>query len=396
MYIFILMDGSKGRVWVEIYLDHLVNNYKIIKKRVKKAKIMAAIKADAYGHGAIEVARILESKGVYMFGVASVEEGIELRQAGIASKILILSPILYTQIDAVIKYDFMPTISEFQFFKMLDKKLRAIGKPIQAHIEVDTGMTRTGIPYDNARESIGKMNSSLNIKIDGIFSHFPLAGADGAFTKKQIKKFRSLITDLRRYKINPPCIHLANSSGIFKHTDSHFNLVRPGIVLYGLTSSPDVHYTKGLSPVMALKSRVVNIRNAKTNTPVSYNHTFVTKRKSRIATISVGYGDGYPRALSNVGEVLVRGVRAPIIGTICMDLIMVDVTDIQGVKVGDIVTLIGKDGNEEIRVEECANKSHTIVYEITSGIGPRVARVFKYNDRFISVRNLLGRWRYGR
>jgi len=396
MYIFILMDGSKGRVWVEIYLDHLVNNYKIIKKRVKKAKIMAAIKADAYGHGAIEVARILESKGVYMFGVASVEEGIELRQAGIASKILILSPILYTQIDAVIKYDFMPTISEFQFFKMLDKKLRAIGKPIQAHIEVDTGMTRTGIPYDDARESIGKMNSSLNIKIDGIFSHFPLAGADGAFTKKQIKKFRSLITDLRRYKINPPCIHLANSSGIFKHTDSHFNLVRPGIVLYGLTSSPDVHYTKGLSPVMALKSRVVNIRNAKTNTPVSYNHTFVTKRKSRIATISVGYGDGYPRALSNVGEVLVRGVRAPIIGTICMDLIMVDVTDIQGVKVGDIVTLIGKDGNEEIRVEECANKSHTIVYEITSGIGPRVARVFKYNDRFISVRNLLGRWRYGR
>ncbi|MEE8596852.1 MAG: alanine racemase [bacterium] len=396
MYIFILMDGSKGRVWVEIYLDHLVNNYKIIKKRVKKAKIMAAIKADAYGHGAIEVARILESKGVYMFGVASVEEGIELRQVGIASKILILSPILYTQIDAVIKYDFMPTISEFQFFKMLDKKLRAIGKPIQVHIEVDTGMTRTGIPYDNARESIGKMNSSLNIKIDGIFSHFPLAGADGAFTKKQIKKFRSLITDLRRYKINPPCIHLANSSGIFKHTDSHFNLVRPGIALYGLTSSPDVHYTKGLSPVMALKSRVVNIRNAKTNTPVSYNHTFVTKRKSRIATISVGYGDGYPRALSNVGEVLVRGVRAPIIGTICMDLIMVDVTDIQGVKVGDIVTLIGKDGNEEIRVEECANKSHTIVYEITSGIGPRVARVFKYNDRFISVRNLLGRWRYGR
>ena len=163
------MNGSEGRVWVEIYLDHLVNNYKIIKKKVKKAKIMAAIKADAYGHGAIEVARILESKGVYMFGVASVEEGIELRQAGIASKILILSPILYSQINAVIKYDFMPTISEFQFFKILDKKLKTLGKPIQAHIEIDTCMARTGIPYDNARESIGKMNSSLNIKIDGVF-----------------------------------------------------------------------------------------------------------------------------------------------------------------------------------------------------------------------------------
>lgn len=396
MYIFILMNGSEGRVWVEIYLDHLVNNYKIIKKKVKKAKIMAAIKADAYGHGAIEVARILESRGVYMFGVASVEEGIELRQAGIASKILILSPILYSQIDAAIKYELIPTISEFQFFKILDKKLKTLGKQILVHIEIDTGMARTGISFDNARESIRKMNSSPCVKIEGIFSHFPLAGSDGAFTKKQIIKFRSLVKDLRRYKINPSCVHLANSSGIFKHTDSHFNLVRPGIALYGLTSSPEVHYTKGLLPVMALKSRVVNIRNAKTNTPVSYNHTFVTKRKSRIATISVGYGDGYPRALSNVGEVLVKGVRAPIIGIICMDLIMVDVTDIQGVKVGDIVTLIGKDGNEEIRVEECANKSHTIVYEITSGIGPRVARVFKYNDRFISVRNLLGRWRYGR
>ncbi len=395
MYIFILMNVTAGRVWAEIYLDRLSNNYKTIQKKVEKARIMAAIKADAYGHGAIEVAKTLEAEGIYMFGVASVEEGIELRQAGLTSKILILSPILYSQIDAIIEHNLIPTISELGFFEVLDKKLRALGKPMFVHIEVDTGMTRTGISYDHARESIRKMNTSPLIKIEGIFSHFPLADSNGSFSKKQIREFNALIKNLKRLEINPSFIHLANSSGIFKHSDSHFNLVRPGIALYGLTSSPETHYSNDFLPVMALKSRVVNIRDAEVNTPVSYGHTFVTKRRSRIATISVGYGDGYPRVLSNNGEVLVKGKRAPIVGTICMDLIMIDVTDIKGVKIGDIVTLIGEDGNEAITAEECANKANTIVYEITSGIGPRVARVFKYQNQCVSVRNLLGRWTNG-
>jgi len=393
MYIILLVNDTAGRVWVEIYLDRLVNNYKIIKKKAKRAKIMAAIKADAYGHGAIEVARTLELKGVYMFGVASLEEGIELRQAGITSKILILSPILYSQIDAILEYNLIPTISEIGFLKALNIKLKKLHKSIFVHIEVDTGMTRTGIPYGGAEEAIRQINDSPRTKIEGIFSHFPLAGDDGAFTKKQTEEFGNLVRNLRRLKINPPLIHLANSSGVFKHTDSHFNLIRPGISLYGLTSSPDIYYAKNFLPVMTLKSKVVNIRNVEPNTAISYGHTFTTKRKSKIATVSVGYGDGYPRALSNVGEVLVRERRAPIVGTICMDLIMIDVTGITGIKVGDVVTLIGQDGNEEITAEECAQKSHTIVYEITSGIGPRVARVFKIKNQTISVRNLLGRWR---
>lgn len=394
MYIFILVNVTEGRVWAEIYLDHLINNYKIIQKKTRKAKVMAAIKADAYGHGAVEVARTLESEGIYMFGVASVEEGVELRQAGITSKILVLSPILYSQIDTVVEYNLIPTISEFGFFRVLNKKLKALRKPISVHIEVDTGMTRTGIPYDKARQSIKKMSSSQFVKIEGLFSHFPLADSDGAFTKKQIKEFSGLVKDLRKYKINPSFIHLANSSGLFKHIDSHFRLVRPGIALYGLTASPDIHYTKSLLPVLSLKSRIVNIRNVKANTPISYGHIFVTKKRSRIATISVGYGDGYPRALSNVGEVLLKGTRAPIVGAICMDLIMIDVTGIGRVKVGDVVTLIGDDGDEQITAEECAIKSNTIVYEISTGIGPRVARVFKYRNRFFGVRDLLGRWRY--
>lgn len=396
MYIILLMNDTAGRVWVEIYLDRLVNNYNIIKNKAKQAKIMAAIKADAYGHGAIEVARTLELEGVYMFGVASLEEGIELRQAGITSKILILSPILYSQIDAALEFNLIPTISEIGFLRELNKKLKHLRKPILVHIEVDTGMTRTGIPYGDAERAIRRINTSPHIKIDGIFSHFPLADNDGAFTKQQIEEFGTLIRNLRKLKIMPPLIHLANSSGVFMNNASHFNLVRPGIALYGLTSSPTVHYAKNFSPVMTLKSKVVNIRNVEPHTPISYGHTFTTKRKSKIATISVGYGDGYPRALSNSGDVLVRGKRAPIVGTICMDLIMIDVTTIPRVKVGDVVKLIGKDGREEITAEECAQKAHTIVYEITSGIGPRVARVFKYRDQIINVRNLLGRWRNGK
>lgn len=385
---------TEGRVWAEIYLDRLINNYKAIRKRANKATIMAAIKADAYGHGAVEVARMLEAEGTSMFGVASVEEGVELRQAGVGSKILVLSPVLYSQIATIIEYDLIPTISEMRFFNILAKKVKALRKPMLVHVEIDSGMTRTGIPYDKAVDAITKIERSSSIKIEGLFSHFPLADGDGAFTKKQIREFQQLMRKLREHRISPPYLHLANSSGIFKHKDSHFNLVRPGISLYGLTASPQIRYSRTLSPVMALKSRVVNVRNVGKDTPVSYGHTYRTKKRSTIATVSIGYGDGYPRALSNKGAVLIKGKRAPIIGTVCMDLMMVDVTGIRGVVVGDIVTIIGKDGKAEITAEECAQQSHTIVYEITSGIGPRVARVFKFDDRVISVRNLLGRWRY--
>jgi alanine racemase len=394
MYIFILMKVTEGRVWAEIYLDRLVNNYKIIQHRAKNARIMAAIKADAYGHGALETARILEAEGVFMFGVASIEEGIELRQGGITSPILVLSPVLYPQIDEVLEYDLIPTISELTFFNALEEKAKSLKKPVSVHVEVDTGMTRTGLSYDAALNSMQKIEKSPYIKIQGIFSHFPLADGDGAFTRGQINKFKTLVRDLKQHKIKPPYIHLANSSGIFKHIDSHFNLVRPGIALYGLTASPDIRYNKAFAPVMVLKSKVVNIRNVEGKTSVSYGHTFTTKKSSKIATISVGYGDGYPRAFSNTADIIIRGKRARVIGAVCMDLIMADISHIKGVQLNDIVTLIGKDGKEEITAEECARKANTIVYEITSGIGPRVARVFKYNERLISVRNLLGRWRY--
>ncbi|MEO0141795.1 MAG: alanine racemase [candidate division WOR-3 bacterium] len=389
------MDTIAGRAWAEVYLDRLVNNYYLIKRKVGNKKIMAAIKADAYGHGAVEVARTLQREGVDIFGVASAEEGIELRLAGITGQIIILSPILKNQIDAILEYNLTPTISELSFFQELNQRLRRLKRPILVHIEIDTGMTRTGFPYDKAMAAIQDIQKSPYVKIEGIFSHFPLADSDGRFSRGQIKKFAQLIDNLGGMGNRFRFIHLANSSGIFRYPNSHFNLVRPGISLYGLTSSPDVEYDKGFKPVMSLKSKIVSLRDVPPNTPVSYGHTYRTRRKSRIATISVGYGDGYPRILSNSGEVLCHGKRAGIVGTICMDLLMVDVTDIPQAKIGDVVTLIGEDGSAEIKVEELAEKCKTIVYEITSGIGPRVARVFKNGNRVVSIRNLLGRWRNG-
>ena len=390
-----LMNTSEGRVWAEISLDRLKDNCKIIQKAVGSAKIMAAIKADAYGHGAIEIARILESEGIDIFGVAGVEEGIELRAAGIKSKILVLSPILYSQIDAILRYDIIPTISELGFFEVLDERLRKLARPFPVHIEIDTGMTRTGFPLEQAAEAVEKINASPRIMIEGIFSHFPLADANGSFTQKQIEKFDGLIDDLRRRKSDIGLVHLANSSGIFRWPDSHYHLVRPGIALYGLRSSQSITYQGDFKPVMALKSRVVNIRLVEAKTPVSYGHTFLTKRQSKIATVSVGYGDGYPRLLSNKGEVLIHSKRAPIVGTVCMDLIMVDITNVPHVKIGDVATLFGRDGESTISAEECAEKANTIVYEITSGIGPRVARVFKLDNQIVKIRTLLGRWGNG-
>jgi len=393
VYIIILMNSMEGRVWAEIYLDRLIHNYHIIRKAAKNTQIMAAIKADAYGHGAVEVAKTLEAQGVEMFGVASVEEGIELREAGVTSKILILSPILHNQIDTVIEYRLMPTIADLHFFKKLNEKLIRLKRPMTVHIEIDTGMTRTGLPYKEAEEALNIIRKSPLIRIEGIFSHFPTADADGAFSRKQIKDFTNLINNLSQSGLKPGFYHLSNSAGIFKYANAHFNLVRPGISLYGLRSSPEVKFSEGFRPVMALKSRIVNLREVPANTPISYGHLYRTKKRSMIATLSVGYGDGYPRMLSNTGEVLCHGKKAKIVGAICMDLMMVDVTKIPDIRISDVITLIGQEGCEEILAEECAAKCRTIVYELTSGIGPRVARLYKYRSRVVSIRNLLGRWR---
>ncbi len=377
-----------GRVWAEIDLSLLLENYKKIKRLTRGAKIMAPIKADAYGHGAIEIGQSLEKAGVYMFGVASVEEGIELRKCGIRRPILILSPIPFEEIDAIFEYNLRPTISDISFLELLELKTRFRKRQLPVHIEIDTGMTRTGLPYNLAFDIICRINNFKNFTLEGVFTHFPSADTDRAFTRRQVVMFEKLKKKLYNAGIVPKLFHISNTAGILKNYNGKFNLTRPGISLFGLTPSPKIRNSIGLKPILELKTIIVNIRDVPKGTPVSYGPIFRTRRPSRIATLSVGYGDGYPRCLSNTGEVIVRGRRASIVGAICMDLMMVDVTNIPGISVNDTVTLIGREGNVEITCSELARRARTIIYEIICGIGPRVPRVYHFHKRFYRVRNL--------
>jgi len=377
------------RIWAGINLDALEENLKTVKQMLNGKKILLAIKADAYGHGAKEIAAHLNGK-VDMFGVASVEEGINLRtNTRITSPILILSPIPYSVIPALFDYNLTPTISEKEFARVLAATAKKKNQPIRVHIEVDTGMGRTGLPFAEALSTITKIGSEPYLKIEGIFTHFPAADSDFSFTREQIARFSQLTESLAQAGIKPIIRHIANSAGFLNFTESYFDMIRPGLIIYGIHPNQNTAKTIPLKPVMSLRTRVVNLRWVAKGTSISYERTYITKRASLIAVITAGYGDGYPWSLSNTGEVIVAGKRAKIVGNVCMDLTMIDVTDIEGVKIGDIVTLIGSAGDETITVNEVAKWAKTIPYEIITRISPRVPRLFIKEGRVQKVRNLL-------
>lgn len=377
------------RIWAGINLDALDENLKTVKKLLNGKKILLAIKADAYGHGAKEIAAHLDGK-VDMFGVAGVEEGINLRaNSGIRSPILILSPIPYSGIEALFTYNLTPTISEKEFARVLATTAKKKNQPIRVHIEVDTGMGRTGLSFAEAESIITKINSEPFLKVEGIFTHFPAADSDLDFSRDQINKFRQLAENLDRTGIRPIIRHIANSAGFLNFTESYFDMIRPGLIIYGIHPNQNTKQTIPLRPVMSLRTRVVNLRWVPKGTSISYERRYITKRDSLIAVITAGYGDGYPWSLSNTGEVIVAGKRAKIVGNVCMDLTMIDVTKIEGVKIGDIVTLIGSAGDEIISVNELAKWAKTIPYEIITRISPRVPRLFIKEGRVYKIRDLL-------
>jgi len=378
-----------GRIWAEIDLGKLVDNYKKVKSLCPKSRVLAPIKADAYGHGAIEVGRTLERAGIFMFGVASVEEGVELRKGGIKTPILVLSPIPFEEIDAIFEYGLRPTVSDPAFLDLLEDKMRfRRNKRLPIHIEVDTGMTRTGLSYGQALDMIPWIARKRCFALEGIFTHFPSADTDSSFSRRQVSALGRLKTRLEGQGVRAKLYHIANTAGIINRLGGPFNLSRPGIALYGLLPKDRIRDRLGLEPTMVLKAMIVNVREVPMNTPVSYGHTYRTRRKARIATLSVGYGDGYPRCLSNTGEVIIHGRRAKIIGAICMDLLMTDVTRIPNVNVNDTATLIGREGEAEITAGELARRANTVIYEIICGVGPRVPRVYHQHGRFLRVRNL--------
>ncbi len=372
----------EGRpTWVEISGDALKHNYLTIKQRLDgKAQLMAVVKADAYGHGAVECAAVLEAAGAEWFGVALIEEGIELRRAGITRPIFALSGFWRGQAAEVIEHDLTPAVFRMDSAEELNECARRADRPIKFHLKIDTGMGRLGVPAAEVAEFAGALGRFDRIELDGVMTHFADAdGEESEFTARQIAVYQEAVDVLKRLGYHPRRLHLANSAGIHAHPRSHGNLARAGATLYGLTRdvlTPQME-PLDLRPVMSLHSRIILLKTVPAGAALGYGRTFTTSRQSRIATIPIGYADGLRRALSNHGCVIVRGQPAPIVGRVSMDLTIIDVTDVRDVALGDEVILIGESGGVRIAAEDVAVQIGTISYEVVTGISARVPRIYR-------------------
>lgn len=364
--------------WVEVDLGALAANLRVMRRHLKPStKIMAAVKANAYGHGIIEVSRRLIESGVDYLGVACLDEAMILRRHQLAAPILILGAFFKSDVDEVLRQDVVVTVSDLSAAQALDKACARRKKRARIHVKVDTGMGRLGVWHEEADSFILKLCALKNLEIEGIYTHFPSADSDEAFTNSQIAAFCALVKRLSIRGVQIPIKHCANSMAVMGFKEAHFNLVRPGLALYGLTPKENLPSGLALKPVLSFKTRVAYVKRLKKGRSVSYGRTFIAQHALRLATLPVGYGDGYNRRLSNLGRVLIRGRSRPVVGVVCMDQTMVDGSAFGGVEVGEEVILIGSQGKEQIRVEEIAKLCATIPYEVVCWISPRVPRIYK-------------------
>lgn len=377
------------RIYAEIDLDAICRNIRNAMQKVgKETKVMAIIKTDAYGHGAVPVAQALAEIGCYAFGVATVQEAVVLRNNGIQSPILILGYVFPDDYETLLNRNIMHTVFQYDTAKALSCRAAALGKSAKIHIKIDTGMGRIGLqPTDESIAEIQKIAALPNLEIDGIFTHFACAdAADKTSCKGQKTKYLDFLHRLEAAGVDIPIKHMCNSAGIIDFDGGYLNMVRSGIMTYGLYPSEEVEKTKlELYPALQLKSHVAFVKNVGAGFSVSYGSTFTSKGDMKIATVPVGYGDGYPRALSNKGRVLIHGQFAKILGRVCMDQFMVDVTGIPHVQQGDAVTLFGTDGENRISVEEVADNAHSFNYEFCCGINRRVPRVYIKNGAYLKT-----------
>lgn len=375
-----------GRTWVQIDLGAICHNVACVRNKIgQDVKLLTVIKADAYGHGAVEVAKALQ-KQCDFFGVASVSEGVELRKAGIRIPILVLGFTDSYDFTHAVEFDIRPTIFTLEQAHALSEEAQRQGKTASFHFAVDTGMSRIGFQVSEECADIVQQITLLpSLHAEGIFSHyFASDEADLSRAKAQQDAFIRFNEMLSARGIEIPIRHMSNSAGILT-LDKRFDMVRSGIITYGVFPSAEVDRSMDLRPAMQWKSQVFHVKTLESGRFVGYGGTYVTSRPTVVATIPVGYADGYPWCLSNKGKVIIRGQFAPIIGRVCMDLLMVDVTDIKGVRDGDIVTLIGSDGCASLSVEEVAEAAHSFSYELLCSFTRRVPRVYVRNDREIKV-----------
>lgn len=373
------MDTSSLRTYARVDLSAIVHNICEVKKRIDShVKVMAVIKADGYGHGAVEAGMALRNIVDY-FGVATIEEAVELRNAGLMLPILILGYTMHGKYADVVQYDVTQTIYNYEDAKLLSSEADRQGKTVKVHIALDTGMTRIGfLPVKETLPEIKRIAALPAIEVEGLFTHMSCADEkDKTYAKKQMKRFDDFVVMLDEAGVEIAIKHICNSAGIMEFDDHRYDMVRSGIITYGLYPSEEVMKERlDLRPAISWYAHVTHVKTSPAGEGVSYGATYVTKQPTRIATIGLGYADGYSRGLSNKGSVLIRGKRAPIIGRVCMDQFMVDVSGIPDVEVEDVVTLVGIDGDEHISVEEVAELCSSFNYEFVCDIGKRVPRVY--------------------
>ena len=382
------------RTWCEIDLSAMLHNFMAARRHLPDKVLLAAvIKANAYGHGAVEAAKLLEGKAD-RFAVAMTDEAVELRKAGIETPIFLLAPTPESDFETIARYDIEAAVPSFEYGQALCAYGAAHGKDIPYHVALDTGMGRIG--FACTKESLDEIEALSKLpggKLLGVFSHYAKAdSADKSYAIEQTKRYKAFTEAMERRGIHIPLKHLDNSAGLIEMPDK-FDMVREGIILYGLKPSNEVDLSLigGVRGVMALRSHISFLKTVSAPTPVSYGCTYVAQPGTRVATVCAGYADGVNRLLSNRGQVLVRGQRCPIIGRVCMDQFMIDVTGVPEAQVGDTVTIFGRDGDEEITADDVADLVGTIGYEVTCLVTPRVPRVYLEDDQVVGIhRPLIG------
>jgi alanine racemase len=356
-------------------LDH---NFREVVRCAEGQQVLAVVKARAYGHGAVAVSKRLLKLGADMLGVALVEEGRELREAGIDAPVLVMGATFPEQAEEMVSLKLTPAIFSLSVAKALSEAAYRRRTTINVHVKIDTGMGRIGIAPEDAPEHIAALQKIRNISVQGLMTHFADADLqDKQFASQQMDRFEALLKALEAEKIRVPVRHAANSAAVLDFHRAFFTMVRPGLMLYGYNPLEEGALVADLRPVLSLLTRIAFIKKVPPGVPISYGRTFTTKRESAIATLPIGYADGYGRGLSNRGEALVRGIRVPVVGRVCMDMCMIDVTDVPSAREGDDVALIGSQGSERITADDIAAKTGTIAYEVLCGISSRVPRIYQ-------------------
>lgn len=381
------------RTWAEVDLDAIAHNMREIRKITNPdSQIMAVVKADAYGHGFLEVTRTLLENGADRLAVAVLQEGKQLRSRGVTVPILMLGAAMENDIEDIINFDITPNVFSYEFAKAISYAAEQKEKITKIHIKLDTGMSRIGyvVSDDNSAiiDEIEKISKLPYIEIEGIFSHFSTSDEyDASYTKMQFDRFMNVINELIKRNIHIPIKHICNSAGIMMYPEMHLDMVRPGVILYGLYPSDEVDKSRlDLIPAMTLKSRITFVKEVEAGRGVSYGKEYITDKVTKIATVPIGYADGYLRKIAKQGKMIVNGAKVPIIGRICMDQCMIDVSDVHNIERGDEAIIFGREG---ITIDDLASWLDTINYEVSCVIGKRIPRIYTKNGKAVKVLNYL-------